>query len=183
MNCQHLVRVGQLGHIGYFQAVDALRYARGLRVICRTARGLEVGHVLGSFDRAGEADGTIVRGMTTADELLVARLQRHRDDAFQACRQFLDQRGLPVVLLDVEQLFDGHSLFFYFLGQPPPELDQFTSQLAETYAANVRYYEFETALTEGCGPGCGTEDKSGCGTSGSCATCAVASACRSTATR
>ena len=84
----HLVRVGALGHVGRFTAVDAVRYSRGMRVIVRTSRGLEIGEVLGPIDEAparGESDGSILRGMTVEDQLLEARLDKNRHQAFEAC--------------------------------------------------------------------------------------------------
>jgi cell fate regulator YaaT (PSP1 superfamily) len=174
---QHLVRWGVTGIIGHLTSADATNYPRQTRVICRTRRGLEIGEVLVGIEREGESEGVILRAVTVADELLETRLQQHRDAAFSACEQLLAERQIPITLLDVEHLFDGQSLFFYFLGEPSPELDEITERLAETYATQVRFHEFSTLLTEGCGPGCGTEEKAGCGTAG-CATCAVSSACR-----
>ena len=86
--------------------------------------------------------------------------------------------GGRVVLVDVEHLFDGQSLFFYFLGETTPELDALTSELAELYEAQVQFRKFTDTLTAGCGPHCGTEQagSGGCG-SGGCSTCAVAGAC------
>ena len=46
MGYHHLVRVGALGHVGRFTAVDAVRYPRDTRVVVRTGRGLEVGEIL-----------------------------------------------------------------------------------------------------------------------------------------
>src|SRR5690606_29823973 len=122
--------------------------------------GLETGEVLGHVTRSAEPDGTLLRGMTVEDDLLVARLEKHRSEAFRECSRLLQQQGCPAVLLDVEQLFDGSSLYFYFLGSVPEGWEETTSQLAETYAAKVRFREFQKSLTEGCGPGCGTEEKS-----------------------
>ena len=169
----HLVRVGQLGHIGRF--TSSVRYARGSRVLCRTRRGIEAGEVLAlAGDGSGESDGQLLRRMTTADELLLARLERHRDEAYAACAGMLRERGIPAVLMDVEHLFDGQSLYFYFLGEVTPELDQITGELAETYETKVQFRKFAEAVTAGCGPGCGTEASgAGCG-SGGCSTCAVA---------
>ena len=45
MALHHLVRVGALGHVGRFTAVDAVRYPRDSRVVVRTGRGLELGEV------------------------------------------------------------------------------------------------------------------------------------------
>jgi cell fate regulator YaaT (PSP1 superfamily) len=176
---QHLVRWGVMGNIAHLTASDATTYPRRTRVVCRTPRGLELGEVLGSVQREGESDGRILRAVTVEDELLETRLQKHRDTAYAACAQLIAERQLPVTLLDVEHLFDGESLFFYFLGETTAELDAITEQLAETYVAKVRFREFSTLLQQGCGPGCGTEEKAGCGTSG-CASCAVSSACRVT---
>ena len=46
MSRYHLVRVGAMGQVGRFAAVDAVRYPRRSRVIVRTRRGLEIGDVL-----------------------------------------------------------------------------------------------------------------------------------------
>ena len=152
---------------------------RRARVVCRTTRGLEIGEVLANdCDVEGSPDGTLIRKITVSDELLLQRLDRHKQQAFRACELLLRERGLPAVLVDVEHLFDGRALYFYFLGEPTPEMEQLTAELAEVYDAEVQFRRFAQTLVTGCGPGCGTEEAtgSGCGTSG-CASCAVAGAC------
>ncbi|MFI4876836.1 MAG: PSP1 C-terminal domain-containing protein [Blastopirellula sp. JB062] len=172
----HLVRVGAVGQIGRFVSVDAVAYRRGMRVVCRTSRGLEVGEILSPTADPGEdADGSILRGMTQQDEMLLDRLEKNKREAMAACTAQLAERHLNATLIDVEQLFDGQSLFFYFLGEVSPEVTQLTERLAETYDAKVRIREFAKLLDEGCGPGCGTEDGPGCGSS--CSTCSLVGAC------
>ncbi len=177
----HLVRVGAMGQVGRFAAVDALRYPRHSRVIVRTRRGLEIGDVLSPPDDRDDsrafADGDILRRMTVQDELLQARLETHRREAYDACAALLDKNRVPAVLVDVEHLFDGQGLFFYFLGDVPPDLETYTGRLAETYEAKVQFRKFTETLIEGCGPGCGTEEAKGQGGCDSCSSCAVASAC------
>jgi len=169
-----------MGQVGRFRAVDATRYPRGTRVIVRTSRGLEIGDVLAppaGDTSAREADGTLVRGMTIEDQLLEARLTKNRDAAYAACRQRIDELGLDATLLDVEHLFDGRSLYFYFLGDTTPELERVTDELAEVYESQVQFRSFAEAVTNGCGPGCGTDAATGGGCT-SCATgCAVAGSC------
>jgi len=71
---QHFVRIGVLGSVGRFAAEGRQRYARGTRVVCRTPRGLEIGRVLSTADSSREAcDGTLLRRVTTQDDLLIAR--------------------------------------------------------------------------------------------------------------
>jgi hypothetical protein len=107
-------------------------------------------------------------------------LERNRHEAFEACCRRLGELGVTTTLVDVEHLFDGRGLYFYFLGQPPDEVEQLTAELAEVYDANVQFRRFAETLTAGCGPDCGTEGAAGGGCS-SCATgCAVAGACRTT---
>jgi cell fate regulator YaaT (PSP1 superfamily) len=183
MSRHHFVRVGAVGHVGRFTSVDAVAYPRTSRVIVRTSRGLEIGEVLGPSDEQpqtarGAADGSILRGMTLEDELLEARLEKNRQKALAACIAKLDELKITATLVDVEHLFDGRSLFFYFLGEVTPEIEAVTSQLAEVYDAAAQFRQFSDTLTQGCGPGCGTEDAAGHGGCATCATgCAVASAC------
>lgn len=180
---EHLIRVGLLGQVGRFQSPAGAVYPRGRRVICRTARGLEVGEVLQAPDpvescMSGEsavADGAVLRLVSPEDELLLARLERHRHDAFSACVQLLEERGESAILVDVEHLFDGQSLYFYFLGPVSAQVDVLTEELASLYETKVEFRRFTETLEHGCGPDCGTEAASGCGTS--CSSCSLASAC------
>lgn len=174
----HLVRVGAMGNVGRFVSTDATRYPRDTQVIVRTRRGLEFGCVLTSPDKAEGSpprDGKILRGMTIEDHLLAARLKKNRNQAFEACQRRLSELDTPATLIDVELLFDGHSLFFYFLGEITPEIERITAELAELYEAKVKFRRFTEAVTNGCGPACGTEDASG-GCS-SCVSCAVRETC------
>jgi cell fate regulator YaaT (PSP1 superfamily) len=164
-----------MGNVGRFRSSSP--YARGARTVCRTARGLELGEVMGPVD-SGEADGDVIRRMTQEDQLLEARLRHNADDAFAACQQLLDELACPPALLDVELMFDGQGLFFYFLGDVPAQVDAMTADLALAYEAHAQIARFTETLESGCGPECGTEEASGgCG-SGNCSSCAVVEACK-----
>jgi hypothetical protein len=180
MSRHHFVRVGALGHVGRFTAVDAVRYPRGARVVVRTSRGLETGEVLALCEapiERGSGDGAILRGMTVEDQLLEARLAKNRDRAFRACQRRLRELSVAATLTDVELLFDGRSLYFYFLGEVTPQIEAVTQKLAETYDSVAQLRKFADSMTAGCGPGCGTEEAAG----GGCVTCvtgcAMAGAC------
>ena len=172
---EHFVRFGAMGFVGRFQASDFQMYPRGTTVVCRTERGLEIGDVLNSSKNGGgnEFDGQIVRPVGEQDRLLLQRLNRNRKRAIDACTDFIAKREISTVLLDVEHLFDGQNLYFYFLGSVPPELEALTVELAEVYEAKARFRKFSETLVNGCGPDCGTADKS----CGSCGNCAIAGAC------
>lgn len=174
----HLIRVGALGHIGRFRSATGVRCGRGDQVIVRTARGLEIGELLGAAETSGASDGELLRVMSPQDELLAERLASRSRQAYDACARLLAERGVSAVLTDAELLFDGRGLYFHFLGDPPSEAETLTAELAEAYEATAQIGRFAEALTEGCGPGCGTEEAKGQGDCDSCTTCAVASACK-----
>jgi len=173
----YFVRLGSVGQVGRFTAVEPFVFARGSRVVCRTSRGLEVGEVLShdaGIDKS--ADGQLLRRVTVEDDLLLARLDRRKAEAIVACAELLEQRGLDAVLVDVEATFDGQSLYFYFLGEVAPAVTAVTQELAEAYESRAQLGTFASTLEAGCGPHCGTELGGGCGTGG-CSTCSIASAC------
>ncbi len=167
--------------MGRFTSVDAVSYPRDAKVIVRTSRGLEAGEILGPAEDTtlrGATDGSILRGMTDADDLLKSRLEKNRQQAIDACTARLSERKINATLLDIEHLFDGRSLFFYFLGEVTPEIESITAELAEVYDAAAQFRKFSETLAEGCGPGCGTDEAPGHGGCTLCATaCAVSGAC------
>ena len=100
MSVAHLVRVGLMGSVGKFVAADSCVYDRDSNVICRTDRGLEMGQVIcdlpeaDTFDPDSDStDGAILRPTTPEDQLILDRLDRHRDKAFFACQKLLKENG------------------------------------------------------------------------------------------
>ena len=181
-NANHFVRYSVLGNIARFATTGGLQYPRGAKVVLQTDRGLELGEVLrhtdsdsSQFSTHADYGGTILRLVTDSDRMLAERLDRYRLKAMDACDELLAARSVSAVLVDGEQLFDGESLFFYFLGEVTDEINEITSELAATYDTQIQFKRFAQTLAEGCGPDCGTKE-GGC-ESGGCSTCAIASAC------
>ncbi|TWT79863.1 hypothetical protein CA13_12700 [Planctomycetes bacterium CA13] len=180
----YLVRIGSLGSL--FVAKDAnlshMTLPRGTRVITRTARGVELAEVVSAFSDessplAGVPQAEILRPTTEQDELLIRRLDRHRREAVEACREELARAGSSAVLLDVDQLFDGGTLVMHFLGEIDPLAESITKQITEQYEQVARTRHFAKLLRDGCGPDCGTVAGMGCGTTGGCVGCAGTTKC------
>ena len=179
----YLIRVGKLGQVGRFRSAGHSSLRRGARVVCRTDRGIELGQILGPAQLTSTTvdvtDGRIVRVMTPEDEILWGHLQQQADMAQQACQQWLSDNSIAGLLIDVEPLMDGKTLYFHFLSDVSPEIQQRLDELAAIYERSVRESKFAQLLEHGCGPGCGTESaKNGCGSKGGCAVCHVASKCK-----
>ncbi len=178
----HFVRVGAMGQIGRFQSMEGIAFKPTTRVILRTSRGLEIGEVLSLDNTINKQahDGKLLRAMTDSDELLAARLDKNRNAAYEACACLLAEHGSTSVLLDVEHLFDGQGLYFYFLGETDDLAEALTAELAKTYNAEARFEQFADALSEGCGPGCGTSEAEGGACGGACSSCSIATKCATT---
>jgi len=181
---RYLVRFGTMGYVGWFGARERVEYGHRERVVVRTSRGVEAGEIMSGGEATQGADdgppmGELLRKLTPEDKLQERASLEGEERAFNACRQLLSERHIAVELIDAEQLLDGETIFFYFLGDPPAEMADLVQELAKHYDARVEFRQFEAGLEAGCGPGCGTEEAPGCtscddGGCGTDATCGVA---------
>jgi hypothetical protein len=123
-------------------------------------------------------DGRLIRKFTTEDNVLWGHLSELASQARDTCQHWLHQRGLVGLLIDVEPLLDGKTLYFHFLSEVSPEIQLRLDELAAVYERSVRKSKFAQLLEHGCGPGCGTETaENGCGTKKGCAVCQIAAQC------
>jgi hypothetical protein len=180
-----LVRIGVHGQIGRFSVKTEVHgtVTPGRRVLCRTSRGLEVGQFLRATTAFEEQlDGWIVRELLPDDELLWAHLQNLAQEAHEDCARWLVVNRSPAMLLEVEPLMDGRTLYFHFLEDVStyPGIQAHVDKLALVFEQKAAESDFAARVEMGCGPGCGTENAvNGCGSTGGCAVCKVASACKS----
>ena len=118
---QHLVRVGAWGTSDASRRSTRSAIRATAEWWCARGRGLEAGRSArpARWLAGGRtADGSIVRGVTAEDELAGGAagtpsrrgLRGLRAGGWPSC-------GSPAVLMDVEHLFDGRTLVFYFLGE------------------------------------------------------------------
>ncbi len=180
----YICRVGLHGQVGRLSGRLGGELQRGTRVLCRSQRGLETAEVLTSVPAAQlpaeQLDGRIIRQLAPEDLLLEKHLLKYAAAAQRAGQRWLNSTGLAELLVDVEPLMDGRTLYFHFLGSVPAATPQQLQPLVEIYQRLVQNSRFARQLADGCGPGCGTEAATGgCGASGTggCAVCVVADAC------
>lgn len=171
MNDQYFVSVGVQGVVGRYRFHGSTLLNRDDAVVCRTQRGLEVGKLLCRIEADASVDdlrmdGELLRKMGPEDHTIAERLDRFKDRAYEACRLKLQERSIAATLVDVEQTFDGGSIWFYFLGEVGADVEAITDELAETYEAKVKFRQFAETLAKGCGPDCGTGKS--CGDCTSC---------------
>ena len=111
-------------------------YARGQDVIIRTSRGLEVGCVLceATDDALSYLDqapnGQILRSVTPQDANEAQHLDGAKTDKIKICRRVIQESGLPMRLVDIEQVFGGERIVIYFLSDDRVDFRELVKVLA-----------------------------------------------------
>src|SRR5262245_11002613 len=120
-----------------------MSYARGQEVVVHTERGLEIGEVLcEATPRAvgylsEPTRGQIVRAMTTDDLAELDRVREKEEVEFQRCKEFINERRLQMDLIDVEHLFGGERIIFYFLAEKRVDFRELVKDLAREYRTRI----------------------------------------------
>src|SRR5262249_32590347 len=143
MVAKYIVRHGSMRFLGEFEAAEPVPYARGSSVVVRTERGVEVGEVLWEsvprmLELLSEATrGQILRALTADDrQQLDSRRQAERHQ-FETCCRFVRNRQLQMELVDVEALFGGERIIFYFLAEKRVEFRDVVKDLAGEYKPRI----------------------------------------------
>jgi cell fate regulator YaaT (PSP1 superfamily) len=129
--------------LGQYEADGDVTYLRGQAVIVRSDRGLEVGEVLCEATPlavqllAEPTHGQIVRCLTDADDPEVDRIRQAEVKAFETCNRFVSQRKLAMELVDVECLFGGERIVFYFLAEKRVDFRELVKDLAREYRTRI----------------------------------------------
>ena len=132
-----IVRHGVMHLLGEFEpSPPEMSYARGQEVVVHTERGLEIGEVLCEATPqavgylAEPTRGQIVRAMTTDDLAELDRVREKEEVEFQRCKEFINERRLQMDLIDVEHLFGGERIIFYFLAEKRVDFRELVKDLA-----------------------------------------------------
>jgi cell fate regulator YaaT (PSP1 superfamily) len=143
MAAKYVVRHGTMRFLGEFEAAENDSYARADEVIVRSERGLEVGQVLcPASPRALEllaepTRGRILRRMTEEDRSALDRLRAVEAEELAGCQRFVTQRRLQMELVDVEHLFGGERVVFYFLAEKRVDFRDLVRDLARAYQTRI----------------------------------------------
>ncbi|MDW8223579.1 MAG: regulatory iron-sulfur-containing complex subunit RicT [Gemmatales bacterium] len=139
MQQRYIVRYGALRNLGLFAWEDqeAQPLRRGTRVLVVTDRGTEVGEVLcPATPSAAESlgatrPGQLLRVLDDNDERHLVQLRVQEQHAREVCQRWIARLALPMRIVEVEQLFGGERVVFYFLAQPPESRVDFRELVRE----------------------------------------------------
>jgi len=131
-----LVRHGVMRFVGEYVAPDGVTPKRGETVILRTDRGQEVGEVLcPSTPQAVAAipeptHGQLLRIATDADRKKMAELTAAQQREYEVGTKLIATHKMAMQIVDVEHLFGGERILFYFLADGRVDFRELVKSMA-----------------------------------------------------
>lgn len=129
--------------LGVMAVRNDVVYRRGMEVIVRSDRGLEVGQVLceATDDALSHMDqppsGQIVRAVSSEDLNEINHIDGSRSEKLTACQKHIEALGLEMKLVDVEQLFGGERLVVFYLSEERVDFRELVKKLASEFQTRI----------------------------------------------
>jgi cell fate regulator YaaT (PSP1 superfamily) len=140
---KYVVRHGVMRNLGVFNTRSGEDYARGMQVIARTQRGLEVGEVLCEAtdhvvaNMSDPKGGQILREQNDEDVRELRRLAEQEEREHAACRAGITELELDMKLVDVERLYGGERVIVYYLAEGRIDFRQLVKNLAKEFQTRI----------------------------------------------
>jgi cell fate regulator YaaT (PSP1 superfamily) len=138
-----LVRHGSMRFIGEFTAPHSAEVARGDTVVLRTERGQEAGEVLCNATPQAVAAipeptrGEILRVATAEDREKIGRLREQQKQQYADGERLVRHHRLAMQIVDVEFLFGGERLIFYFLAEGRVDFRELVKSMAREFHTRI----------------------------------------------
>jgi cell fate regulator YaaT (PSP1 superfamily) len=129
--------------LGEFAAAAGVAVRRGDIAIVRTERGLEAGEVLCPASPQAMAvipeptRGELLRIATADDRAKQEQLRGLRDADYATGTRLIEQHRLPMQLVDIERIFGGERMVFYFLSESRVDFRELVKSLAREFHTRI----------------------------------------------
>ena len=139
----YIVRYGVMRIVGEYEAPEGQSFARQARVVIRGDRGLELADVLCPATPEAVAKlpeptrGHIVRAATDDDRRREQHLKGLRNAVYDRAAALIAEHRLAMQLVDVEHLFGGERIVFYFLAEKRVDFRELVKDLAREYQTRI----------------------------------------------
>lgn len=144
MPYRYVVRYGVMRHLGEFTSKGQQEHRRGEQVIVRSHRGTEWGEVLcEATDRTRsylgdkDATGRILRSATPEDERSRDEALQREPAVFSDGARLIAEHRLQMQLIDVELIFGGERLVFFYLSEQRVDFRELVKDLAKHFKARI----------------------------------------------
>jgi cell fate regulator YaaT (PSP1 superfamily) len=156
-----LVRYGRMNTLGLFEHNEPGIVKVRSRVVVKTSRGLELGHLVGRFssyksgqfrlsqeqikeyfenDNADFSEGQIgkfIRYATAADISEERHLRKIAREEMEYCRRFVREMDLPMKIVAAEHVFGGERIIFYFMSDGRVDFRDLVKRIAQEYQTRI----------------------------------------------
>jgi cell fate regulator YaaT (PSP1 superfamily) len=143
MPSKYLVRHGAMRFLGEFAIAPGVEAQRGDTAILRTERGVEAGEVLCPATPQAIAAipeptrGELMRIATNEDRAKLKQLGELREMDYAAGTRLITQHKLPMQLVDVERIFGGERIVFYFLSENRVDFRELVKSMAREFHTRI----------------------------------------------
>jgi cell fate regulator YaaT (PSP1 superfamily) len=140
---KYIVRHGAMRLMGEFAAPPAATIARGDRVVARTERGQELGEVLCPATPQAVSylpeptHGDILRRLTDEDRRREDQIRANSRQQFDTGARLVSEHRLAMQLVDVEYLFGGERIIFYFLADKRVDFRELVRAMAREFQTRI----------------------------------------------
>ena len=140
---RYVVRYGTMRMLGVFSTRGAEKFARGMKVIARTNRGLEVGEILCEATEEALAQmppgtgGQLVREVTAIDAKEHDHINAKERKEFETCRKHVADLKMNMELVDIEHLFGGERIVVYYLSEDRVDFRDLVKALASEFQTRI----------------------------------------------
>lgn len=157
------VTFGQVGKV-YYYPLGPVEYCAGDSVVAETARGLELGRVVGVHEvppeSGGEMSASIHRRASQEDLSTAFRNRLRAAEALRTARDRVAHHALPLKLLGSEYTLDGNRIVFYFSAEGRVDFRELVRDLASLLRRRIELHQVgardRAKSSGGLGP-CGRE--------------------------
>ncbi len=180
-----LVRYSRMNTLGFFEHRETKISKIKTRVVIKTDRGLELGYLVGRLTayKGGQLKlseeqileyfedsdigsvpgpvGKFIRYATSADVSEERHLRKIAQEEMECCRQFAKEMNLPMKIVDVEHVFGGERIIFYFMSDGRVDFRGLVKKVAQEYQTRIEMRQIgsrdEAKLlgdVESCGQQC-----------------------------
>ncbi len=142
---------------------DRLSLRVGDEVIVPTDKGIDYGTVVEGArefpdDKRPNGIKRVVRRATDRDRQQYERNRQRRDEAYRRCVESIERHKLPMKLVDLDYIFDGNSITFYFTAEGRVDFRDLVKDLASALRTRIELRQIgvrdEAKIVGGLGP-CG----------------------------
>lgn len=139
----HIARHGVMRFLGAYTAPTGVPLKRGDAVILKTERGQESGEILCPATPQAVAaipeptKGTVLRLATADDRKKMADIAEKQKRQYDVGTELVARHKLAMQIVDVEYLFGGERLLFYFLSEARVDFRELVKSMAREFHTRI----------------------------------------------